>query len=127
MLLNTGFYTVDLNNLPPGSYSFTVRAEGKNIRKSGSFKILEFDIEKQFLNADTKRLQAIAATSNGKVFHINNNSEEIISELINDQRFKTIEKSNEKVVSLIDWKYLLALIAICLALEWFSRKYYGLI
>lgn len=127
MLLNTGFYTVDLNNLPPASYSFTVRAEGKNIRKSGSFKILEFDIEKQFLNADTERLKAIATKSNGKYFHINNNSQAIISELINDQRFKTIEKSNEKIVSLIDWIYLLALIAISLALEWFLRKYYGLI
>ncbi len=127
MLLNAGFYTVNLNNLPPASYSFTVRAEGKNSSKSGSFKILEFDIEKQFLNADTKRLQAIATKSNGKVFHINNNSQAIISELIKDQRFKTIEKSNEKVVSLIDWKYLLALIAISLALEWFLRKYYGLI
>ncbi|QHI35040.1 hypothetical protein IMCC3317_03860 [Kordia antarctica] len=127
MLLNSGFYTVDLSNLPPASYSFTVRAEGKNIRKSGSFKILEFDIEKQFLNADTNRLQAIATKSNGKAFHINNDSQTIISELINDQRFQTIEKSNEKVVSLIDWKYLLALIAICLSIEWFLRKYYGLI
>lgn len=127
MLLNTGFYTVDLNNLPPASYNFTVRAEGKNSSKSGSFKILEFDIEKQFLNADTKRLQAIATKSNGKSFYIDNGSQAIISELINDQRFQTIEKSNEKVVSLIDWKYLLALIAISLSLEWFLRKYYGLI
>ncbi|WP_420573396.1 VWA domain-containing protein [Kordia sp.] len=127
MLLGSGFYTVDLNNLPSGSYNFTVRAEGKNIRKSGSFKILEFDIEKQFLNADAKRLETIAVKSNGKSFHIDNNVQTIISELTNDQRFKTIEKSNEKVVSLIDWKYLLALIAICLALEWFLRKYYGLI
>lgn len=127
MLLNSGFYTVDLNNLPPASYNFTVRAEGKNISKSGSFKILEFDIEKQFLNADSKRLDAIAAKSNGKAFHVDANPTMMISELINDQRFQTIEKSNEKVVSLIDWKYLLALIAICLALEWFLRKYYGLI
>ena len=127
MLLNSGFYTVDLNNLPPASYDFTVRAEGKNISKSGSFKILEFDIEKQFLNADTKRLQAIATKSDGKAFHIDDNSQTIISELINDTRFQTIAKSNEKVVPLIDWKYLLALIAICLTLEWFMRKYYGLI
>ncbi len=127
MLLSAGFYTVDLNSLPSGSYDFTVRAEGKNIRKSGSFKILEFDIEKQFLNADTIRLQAIADKSNGKTFHVNNNTAQLISTLLSDQRFKTIEKSNEKVVSLIDWKYLLAFITICLALEWFSRKYNGLI
>ena len=127
LLSSEGFYTVDLNNLPPASYDFTVRAEGKNISKSGSFKILEFDIEKQFLNADKQRLQSIATTTSGKAFHINDNSQNIISELVNDQRFKTIEKSNEKVVSLIDWKYLLAFIAVFLALEWFLRKYYGLI
>lgn len=127
MLLSSGFYTVDLNNLPPGSYDVTVRAEGKNIRKSGSFKILEFDIEKQFLNADVKRLEAIAVKSKGKTFHINQDIQQLISTLISDQRFKTIEKSNEKIVSLIDWKYILALIAISLAFEWFARKYYGLI
>lgn len=127
LLSSEGFYTVDLNNLPPASYDFTVRAEGTNISKSGSFKILEFDIEKQFLNADKQRLQSIATTTSGKAFHINDNSQNIISELVNDQRFKTIEKSNEKVVSLIDWKYLLAFIAVFLALEWFLRKYYGLI
>ncbi|KAB8153537.1 VWA domain-containing protein [Kordia sp. TARA_039_SRF] len=127
MLLNVGFYTVDLNNLPPASYTFTVRAEGKNISKSGSFKILEFDIEKQFLNADTQRLKAIATKTDGKAFHIDDNPENLINILLNDQRFKTIEKSNEKVVSLIDWKYLLAFIAIFLSLEWFLRKYYGLI
>jgi hypothetical protein len=127
MLLSSGFYTVDLNNLPPASYDFTVRAEGKNISKSGSFKILEFDIEKQFLNADTNRLNAIASKTNGKIFHIDQDAQNLVLELINDQRFKTIEKSNEKVVSLIDWKYLLGLIALCLALEWFLRKYYGLI
>jgi hypothetical protein len=31
------------------------------------------------------------------------------------------------VVPLIDWKYLLAIIALALAAEWFIRKYNGLI
>lgn len=127
MLPGTGFYTVDLNSLPAGAYTFTIRVEGKNISKSGKFEILAFDIEQQFLNADTKRLQAIAEKTEGKAFYIDSNFESIRTALITDQRFKSIEKSNEKVVSLIDWKYLLAFIALLLALEWFLRKYYGLI
>ncbi|MFT5679087.1 MAG: hypothetical protein ACI9FY_001636, partial [Patiriisocius sp.] len=47
--------------------------------------------------------------------------------LVSDARFATIQKSEQKTVPLIDWKYLLGLIALTLALEWFIRKYNGLI
>ena len=33
----------------------------------------------------------------------------------------------KNIVPLIDQKLILALIVLCLALEWFLRKYYGLI
>ena len=47
--------------------------------------------------------------------------------LLEDDRFVSVQKSEQKVVPLIDWKYLLALIAVLLSLEWFIRKYNGLI
>ena len=51
----------------------------------------------------------------------------MINDLLSDSRFATIQKSSKKIVPLIDWKYLLALIALSLATEWFIRKYNGLI
>ena len=44
-------------------------------------------------------------------------------------RFKnqSIQKESKNVIPLIDWKYLLALIVMALASEWFIRKFNGLI
>jgi len=125
VLKNTN-YEVDLSGLEAGNYSFTVKVNNENISKSGELKILDYNVEQQFLNANVTKLQSLATNSGGSSYFINNTSR-VIDELLNDSRFATIQKSTKKVVPLIDWKYLLALIALSLAAEWFIRKYNGLI
>jgi hypothetical protein len=119
-------YEVDLSGLEAGNYSFTVNVNTENISKSGEFKILEYNVEQQFLNANVNKLQTLANNSDGTSYFIDNTSK-LTYDLINDTRFATIQKSIKKVVPLIDWKYLLGLIALSLAAEWFIRKYNGLI
>jgi hypothetical protein len=87
---------------------------------------LDYNVEQQFLNADVTRLQQLATNSEGMAYFMDN-IKGLPNDLISDSRFSTIQKSNKNVVPLIDWKILLAIIAICLALEWFIRKYNGLI
>ncbi|CAH8286011.1 hypothetical protein EV196_106172 [Mariniflexile fucanivorans] len=125
-ILNSTNYQVDLSSLPASDYSFTVSVSNENISKSGSFKILEYNVEQQFLNADVTKLQQLATNSEGKHFFVNN-TEGLIKNLLNDNRFATIQKSNKNRLSLIDWKYLLIIIALSLSIEWFLRKYNGLI
>ncbi|MFD2823564.1 VWA domain-containing protein [Lacinutrix iliipiscaria] len=125
-ILKGNNYQVDLSHLPAGDYSFTVKATNENITKSGTFQILEYNIEEQFLNANVEKLQQVAINTNGNSYFINN-YDRVFTELIEDERFATIQKSSKNVVPLIDWKYLLALIILCLAVEWFLRKYNGLI
>lgn len=125
-ILSGNNYQADLSHLPAGNYQFTVKATNENISKSGSFQILEYYIEQQFLNANYKKLEAVAAKTNGKSYFINN-YENIFTDLLEDKRFATIQKSNKNIVPLIDWKYLLGLILLSLAIEWFLRKYNGLI
>ncbi|MCK8481885.1 VWA domain-containing protein [Psychroserpens algicola] len=125
VLKNTN-YEVDLSGLEAGDYSFTVKVNSENISKSGELKILDYNVEQQFLNANVTKLQNLASTSQGSSYFITNASE-IANDLLNDSRFATVQKSTKKVVPLIDWKYLLALIALSLACEWFIRKYNGLI
>jgi len=119
-------YQVDLSGLSPAEYNFTVRANNGEASQSGSLTILDYNVEQQFLNANIASLQNIANSSQGKSYLIENASL-LASELINDPRFATIQKSSKKVVPLIDFKYLLALIALSLATEWFIRKFNGLI
>lgn len=125
-VLKNNTYEVDLSGLEAGNYTFTVKVNNENISKSGEFKILDYNVEQQFLNANVTKLQSLATSSQGTSYFVDNTST-LIDDLLNDSRFATIQKSTKKVVPLIDWIYLLALIALSLALEWFIRKYNGLI
>jgi len=125
-ILNNNSYEIDLSSLPASDYAFTVSVANEGLKQSGSFTILNFNVEKQFLNANVTKLKRLATNSDGKAYFIAN-TDSLIGELLNDKRFAIIQKSTKKVVPLIDWKYLLALIALSLAIEWFMRKYNGLI
>ena len=126
LILRNNNYLIDLNSLPPSEYSFTIKATNENISESGTFKILEYNIEQQFLNANVAKLQQIATSSQGQSYFIDN-TESLVIDLLNDNRFNSLEKSNKNIIPLIDYKYLLFLIAFSLAIEWFLRKYNGLI
>ncbi len=126
LILRNNNYQVDLSSLSASDYSFTVKATSESISKSGTFKILEYSVEQQFLNANVTKLQLLATNSKGKGYFISNPNP-IFNDLIEDERYKPIQKSTKNTVPLIDWKYLLFLIALTLAIEWFLRKYNGLI
>ncbi|WP_053991073.1 hypothetical protein [Mangrovimonas sp. TPBH4] len=125
VLKNTN-YQVDLSGLAPGQYSFTVKVENENISKQGELRVLDYNVEQQFLNANNQKLKSIALASNGKSF-FHSQFTELVSLISSDSRYQTLQKSTKKIVSLIDWKYLLGLIVLSLSLEWFIRKYKGLI
>ncbi len=125
-ILKNNNYQVDLSNLSAGEYTFTVKASRENISKSGQFKILEYNVEQQFLNANVTKLRQLATNSNGASYLIAD-YDGLFDDLLNDERYLPIQKSSKNVVPLIDWKYLLFLIVLTLAIEWFLRKYNGLI
>ncbi|MGY0392450.1 VWA domain-containing protein [Bizionia sp. KMM 8389] len=125
-VLKNNNFEADLSVLPASDYSFTVRANTSNISKSGTFKILDFNIEQQFTNANYKKLESIAALQDGSVYYPDQ-FDALKTDLLSDNRYVSIERATKKTVSLIDWKYLLALIILTLSIEWFYRKYKGLI
>lgn len=125
-ILRNSSYRVDLSGLEPGEYDFTVSVDNENMSKSGSLTILDFNIEQQFLNADVTKLEQLATNSLGKSYFIDQ-ANKLVEDLIIDNRFSIIQKSNKNVVPLIDWRFLLGVIALSLASEWFIRKYNGLI
>ncbi|MBA6154436.1 VWA domain-containing protein [Gelidibacter maritimus] len=119
-------FQVDLSGLEAGDYEFTVKTQHENISQSGEFKILEYNVEQQFLNANVSKLQNLANQNQGVSYFIDD-IDALVPQLLNDERFVTIQKSIKKVVPLLDWKFLLAFIALSLSAEWFIRKYNGLI
>ncbi len=126
LLLNGNKYEVDLNNLPSGDYSFTISETKENISKSGNIKILDYNVEAQLLNPNLSKLQSISKQSGGKT-HFIDTLDDLVYDLLNDSRYKTVQKSSKNIVPLLDFKFLLGLLALTLGLEWFIRKYNGLI
>ncbi|MFD1096019.1 vWA domain-containing protein [Salegentibacter chungangensis] len=125
-LLRENYYELKPGNLPEGGYEFTVSVEGSNIKRSGTFSIIDFDVEQQFNSANLQKLKLLANNNEEQVYYPDKLNG-LITELVNDEHFTPVQKSREKSVPLIDWYYLLFLLAAFLAAEWFFRKYKGLI
>ena len=126
MNINTYFYEIDLNILESGSYSFEVNVNNEMHNKSGIIEILEFNIEEQLVNVNIDDLKQLSVDTGGKLFS-SSQVNELIKQLISDIRFKSIQKTTKKSVHLLDITLVLFLLFTSISLEWFIRKYNGLI
>ena len=125
MILKNGYYEVDLTNLLPGAYTFKVYVGEENVSKTGNFVISDFDLEKQFISSDYRKMATLAQNTGGKNYFTANHVN-LPEELSASDVFVPTQKSSENIVSLIDFRILLALIMSSFTIEWFIRKYNGL-
>lgn len=126
LLKGNNSFSVNLDGLTAGKYNFTVKELNSNTSYSSHFEILDFDIEKQFVNPDVLKLKQLALQTNGKAF-FENQAEDLINTLLENKEYKSIEKNVSTKTPIIDWVWLLILIAALLTAEWFVRKYNGLL
>lgn len=115
-------YSAKINDLPAGNYKYTIEVNGKNLSDNGQFKMIDFLLEKSFYRANVEKLTGLSDT----IFY-ENQLDDLKNYLSRQQKFKPIQKSLEKKESLVNWWVLLVLIIVFLGIEWFSRKYHGLI
>jgi len=126
LLKGNNSFSANLDGLAAGKYNFTVKELNSNTSYSSRFEILDFDIEKQFVNPDVQKLKQLALQTNGKAF-FQNQADDLIQQLLENKEYKSIEKNISTKTPLIDWVWLLVLIAALLTTEWFVRKYNGLL
>ena len=126
LLKGNNAFSVNLEGLTAGKYNFTVKELNSNTSYSSHFEILDFDIEKQFVNPDVAKLKQLALQTNGKAF-FEDQADDLIQELLESKEYKSIEKNVSTKTPIIDWVWLLILIAALLTTEWFVRKYNGLL
>jgi hypothetical protein len=126
LLRTSNAFKVNLDGLSAGNYSFTVKELNSNSVYNGNFEVLDFDIEKQFVNPDWNKLNQLANQTSGKAY-LANQVDDLVKQLLADESYKAVQKTLVKKSPLIDWIWLLILIAISLATEWFVRKYNGLL
>jgi hypothetical protein len=126
LLKTNNAYKVNLDGLPAGQYTFSVKELNSNTTYNGYFEILDFDIEKQFVNPDVAKLTQLATQTAGKAYYPNQ-ADDLIKSLLENEKYKAVQKAIVKKTPLIDWIWLLILIAVSLSSEWFIRKYNGLL
>jgi len=131
-LLNTNLvvrklkYVAEIGNLSPGNYTYKLQAANKNLLKNGAFNVLDYNAEEQQQTANLAGMQFFASNNNSNIFY--EDQFKIFEDyLLKNDSHRPVLKSEQKSVPLIDWYYLLFLVVFALALEWFYRKYKGLI
>ena len=122
LLIKDSNYSTKINDLPAGNYKYTIKVSDKNLTLNGQLKMIDFLLEKSFYRANAEKLSSISDT-----FFYQNQMLNLKKYLLSQDKFKPIQKSIEKNESLVNWWVLLLLIIVFLSIEWFSRKYHGLI
>jgi len=128
----TPFYVKDnhfqlsLPNLAPDSYRFQVVVNDNEVKQSGSFKVLDYNVEQQFITANQQGLRKLAQNSGGAIIQYNQ-LESLFQTLLQNDTYKSIQKAKKITKPLIDWHWLLGIIILSLSTEWFIRKYKGLV
>jgi len=126
LLKSNSDYKVNLDGLESGKYDFIVKELNSNSVYNGTFEILDFNIEKQFANPDLVKLNQLATQTKGQVI-FPDNIDSLIKSLLENEEYKSVQKSIIKKMPLIDWIGLLVIILISLTAEWFLRKYNGML
>jgi len=126
LLKGNNSFKVILDGLAGGSYNFSVQELNSKTSYSGQFEIVDFDIEKQFVNPDVDKLNQLANQTIGKL-HYPDQVDALIKILLADEKYKAVQRAVITKTPLIDWMWLLVIIAVTLASEWFIRKYNGML
>ncbi|RZJ64236.1 MAG: hypothetical protein EOO50_16435 [Flavobacterium sp.] len=126
LLKTNNAYKVNLDGLPAGQYTFNVKELNSNTNYNGYFEILDFDIEKQFVNPDVAKLSQLASQTQAQAF-LPDQVDALIKALLDNPDYKSVQKDIVRKIPLIDSVLMLILIAISLAAEWFIRKYNGML
>ena len=122
--LNTLF--VDLGVLKPGMYNYVASVDGSDENKTGFFNVKKIQLEQMSDVVNHKTLNQISNLSGGKVFYMNSLKE--LESVINSSELnKKIIHSKQNIVSFLGITNLLILLIFLILLEYFLRKYNGLV
>jgi len=119
-------YELNLKHLKAGEYSYVVTTKKNRLTRKGVFTILDFNIESQFINPDVTKLGQLATNSKTQLYYISK-YKQLIEELRNNEKYKITQRETTTQLPLVSWKYLLGILILVLGIEWFLRKYNGLI
>lgn len=123
--VNNNAYETQIPTLKEGKYEFDIINKNSKKKQSGSFMVVPFTLEQEKTRANVESLIRLSINSEGQLF-FQDQFQDLKQVLLGNPSFKSVERENIKMISLIDWKWLLGLIVLSLSSEWLIRKYRGL-
>ena len=119
-------YNLNLSFLDVGRYTFLAKVKGNKLSKVGSFDVRAIQLEKLHTIANHKLLFQLASITGGELFYPNQLDEIILAIKRSKNNFVSIS-SKEKLKGLINIPLILLILLLIISLEWFLRKFNGLI
>jgi len=119
-------YNLNVGVLDVGKYTFLAKAKGSELINKGSFDVRAIQLEQLYTVANHKLLFQLANSSGGKLFYPNQ-SDEIITAIKGSKNNFISVSSKEKLKGMINIPLILLSLLVLISLEWFLRKYNGLI
>lgn len=119
-------YKLNLGKMEKGLYRYTATTElnGKTYTKTGQFLVKEILLEYINLQANHGILKTISTSSEGQF--VGKNQISNLADLIQgDTSIGSVVYQEKTYKDIIDYKWLFAIIALCLAVEWWLRKRLG--
>ncbi len=123
---NSKNYTLDLGKLAAGKFSWkaTTSFNGKKYAKEGVFIVEDISLESLSTSADHNLLKLMADQSSGKFYSVAQ-MDQLLKDIGNREDIVTVAYEETDYSDLIDWKWIFAVAALLLAVEWFLRRFYG--
>lgn len=120
-------YELNLGILASGEYDYFAETKlgNEKFEASGSFSVLNNNLEELNTTADFNALRVLSKLSGGKAFKAND-YDKIADELLNSNEYKTLAFEEKKTDELINLKWIFVLLLVLLSAEWFIRKFNGL-
>lgn len=126
MLRSDNIYRFEAGNLPSGKYEYEASTVylGNSYIAKGAFVVNAIDLEGSKTTANAFLMQQLANQTAGKM--VFKNEIGLLEDLLKkNETLKPIVYEDELVDNLIQYKYLLFLMLLLLAFEWFLRKWWG--
>jgi hypothetical protein len=119
-------YNLNVGVLDVGKYTFLAKANGSELIRKGSFDVRAIQLEQLYTVANHKLLYQLATASEGKLF-FPNQRKELVAKIKNSKNNYKRISTEEKLKGIINIPWILLSLLALISLEWFLRKYNGLI
>jgi hypothetical protein len=119
-------YNLNAGFLPPGNYTAIGKTtyNQKQFVDSASFSVKEVQLETAVTVANHRLMFKLASETGGSMFYANQ-LDLLADELLNEESAKPILLERISTRSILNLQWLLYLIILLLAVEWFIRKWSG--